>query len=154
VDGTKSSSGVLALILLIQTDTTVGFCSKDHKILNDIKDRPREQKMIKTCSSFKQSADITRVPASFKNRVRRSTKSTFIINNRAFRVVKSGFYSKILKRFGWLYSTSANRSGSSYDELFAKESASVIVERGEMLYESSASAILKLNNNKIVKVRA
>ncbi len=42
----------LDLVYLVQTDTTVGFSSFDDEKLSNIKQRPSNQKILKTLDSF------------------------------------------------------------------------------------------------------
>lgn len=76
------------LLYLVQTDTTVGFSSLDDERLNVIKNRDKNQKILKTLDSFERLKEFTRVPKNHRKMVRNSSKTTFIYPNlKSFRVV-------------------------------------------------------------------
>jgi tRNA A37 threonylcarbamoyladenosine synthetase subunit TsaC/SUA5/YrdC len=123
-------------IYLIQTDTTVGLASKNYQLLNKIKNRKEETKTLMTLPSFKDLKNKTRAPKKFKKQIRRSTKTTFIYPNDAYRIVTDDSpYKELLKKEGGLYSTSANETD--------KNSFS----------ENTASKIYKLGRRKIKRIR-
>lgn len=141
-------------IFLVQTDTTVGICSKDYQELNKIKQREPTQKCLVTLVSFKALKQETRVPKSFKNRVRRSQKTTFIYPSNAFRVVnEDSTYNQLLQRVGKLYSTSANLTGSSFQEDWARENSTILIENSAGFKEDTPSKIYKLSRKKLKRVR-
>jgi tRNA A37 threonylcarbamoyladenosine synthetase subunit TsaC/SUA5/YrdC len=141
-------------IYLTQTDTTVGFLSQNKEKLNKIKNRPLNQPVLMEVDSLSTLKKFTRVTNKFKNRVRRSKKTTFIYpNKKSFRVVKDKKHLEFLKKFEWMYSTSANLTGESFDENWAKEKANIIVEDKRGLFEGKASKIYKIGKNKIKKIR-
>ena len=75
---------------MVQTDTTVGFTSSNDEKLSNIKQRPSNQKILKTLDSFVTLKEFARVPKKFRKIVRNSSKTTFIYPNLdSFRVVKS-----------------------------------------------------------------
>lgn len=138
-------------ILLFQTDTTVGLASQDTQKLSYVKSRSEHKQFLKIYSSFHNYP--YRVPSHFKNRVRRSKKTTFIVNNRAFRVAKASIDSSLLNSYTWYYSTSANRSGASFDEEFCKSVADIVIEDRDGLYESTPSRLIKLHQSKMEILR-
>ena len=141
-------------IYLAQTDTTVGFLSRDYKKLNKIKKRDLNQKILIEVDSLKMLKNFVRVPEKFKKRVRRSKKTTFIYHNKnSYRVVKDDKHLEFLKKFKWLYSTSANLSGQKFDKKWAFKEADVIMEEKKGFFEGEASKIYKINNHKIKKIR-
>lgn len=139
-------------VFLAQSDTTVGFLSKNQQLLNTIKQRDENKKCILCASSYK---DVnTRVPNKYKKYVRASKKITFILKNSfSFRVVKDEYHEKFIKKFKTLYSTSANLSNSKFDYLFAYENSDVIVKDSRSFFESAPSKILKIGNIKMKKLR-
>ncbi len=142
------------LIYLAQTDTTVGFLSRNEKRLAEIKNRDPDKPFLIAVDGFGRLKSFLRVPRSHRKLVRRSKKSTFVYPcGKAIRVVKDKEHLKFLKRFGWLYSTSANRSGGRYEEKFAKALADVVVEDCRGLYEGKPSSIYRLSKSKILKLR-
>ena len=147
----KSNSRLSSLIILAQTDTTVGFASKNHKKLADIKSRPTTKPFIKVYNSF--LACGTRVPQSKKNIFRRSKKTTFIIKNKAIRVNTHANNSQIQREFDFYYSTSANEKNKNFDREFCEKKADIIIEDKNGLYENSSSVLIKINNNKEVRLR-
>ncbi|MDR1976554.1 MAG: Sua5 YciO YrdC YwlC family protein [Campylobacteraceae bacterium] len=140
------------MVYLAQTDTTVGFLSKDAKLLNAIKNRAADKPCIVCAAAFGELN--TRVPLKHKNLVRRAKKTTFILKNGfSFRLIKDGAHAAFLRKTGWLYSTSANITGGAFDVDFAKSKADIVIEDDRGLYESKPSMILKLGNKRVKKVR-
>jgi len=141
-------------IYLTQTDTTVGFLSRDFKKLNKIKNRPLNKKVLIEVDSLNTLKNFVRVPNKFKSKVRRAKKTTFIYpKGDSFRVVKDKKHLEFLKKFKWMYSTSANLSGEKFDKSWAVKVADVIVENKEGFFEGKPSTIYKINNYKIKKIR-
>jgi len=144
-----------SLVYLVQTDTTVGFSSLNDEKLSFIKQRPTSKKILHTVDSFKTLTQNARVPKSFRKRVRNSNKTTFIYpNKKSFRVVNkdSNFYDFIHK-FNILYSTSANKTGESFDKDFATIGANIVVEDKRGFFETKASTIIKIAKKKMKIVR-
>ena len=143
------------LVYLVQTDTTVGFSSSNDEKLSNIKQRPSNQKILKTLDSFVTLKEFARVPKKFRKIVRNSYKTTFIYpNTKSFRVVdkNSDFYDFIHK-FNILYSTSANKTGKNFDKDFATIGSNIVVEDKRGFFETKASSIIKLSKktSKIVR---
>lgn len=139
-------------VILVQTDTTVGFLSQDEKKLKEIKSRDSTKPFIKVYQNFKSFTRDNRVNNHHKNLIRHSKKTTFIIKNRAFRVAQIDLYSSFLRQ-EWNYSTSANESGKNFDRVFCEEKADIIIEDKTSLYEGKSSALYKLNAKKIRRLR-
>ena len=141
-------------IYLTQTDTTVGFLSQNKEKLNSLKNRPLTQPILREVDSLETLKNFVRVPKMHKKRVRRSKKTTFIFpNGESFRVVRDSRHLEFLKKFKWMYSTSANLHGKRFNEKWARETADVIVEDKRGFVEGKASNIYKLSKSKIKKVR-
>ena len=141
-------------VILAQTDTTVGFLSQNAEKLYEIKSRKASKPFIKVYSDFKNFlACGNRVPPSRKNLLRRAKKTTFIIKNRAFRVVPSSLNSQTLRDFPWYFSTSANENGKKFDRDFCITKADIIVEDKYGLQENLSSSLIKINNLKWRKIR-
>jgi len=141
-------------VILAQTDTTVGFLSQDAGKLARIKERPADKPFIKSFDSLgRYKAMGGRVPAKYKNSVRRSHAKSFVIDNKAIRIVSKGEHHRLLKSYGWLYSTSANAKGASFEREFALMQADIVVEDHRGLFEGKASSIYKLNHQKIKRLR-
>jgi tRNA A37 threonylcarbamoyladenosine synthetase subunit TsaC/SUA5/YrdC len=137
-------------LFLSSTDTTLGFLSRSKRRLNLAKNREGKE-YITALGSLR---DIKyRVPKNCKKLVKRAKRVTFILpNGFSFRIVRDKNHLLLIKRFGWLYTTSANESGKEYDYLFAKSRADVVIyplkERGK------PSKILRLSKRgKIKRVR-
>lgn len=142
------------LVILTQTDTTVGFLSQDAKKLYKIKSRETTKPFIKVYNSFKTFLVCgNRVPSAFKSTVRRSKKTTFIVKNRAFRVVKTSLNSTLLNNSSWFYSTSANEANKNFDRNFCEDKADIIIEDKNGLHEKSSSILVTINNTKRKRVR-
>jgi len=138
-------------IYLIQTNTTVGFLSQNLEKLNKIKKRPSNKKFLKVANSYKL---LPRVPKIHKRRVRLTpNKITYVIKNEAYRVIIEKNHKLFLNKFKWMYSTSANESGKSFDEKFAKSKADVFVVDNRGYFESKPSTIIKLYKKGLKKLR-
>ena len=141
-------------VILAQTDTTVGFLSQDASRLAHIKERPSHKPFIQSFASLKAyTRRGGRVPKKFKNRLRRTKSTTFVIKNKAIRVVSEGAHHELLKKYEWLYSTSANAPGAPFEPEFAKRHAEIIIEDARGLFEGQASAIYRLNHQKLKQLR-
>ena len=140
------------MIYLAQTDTTVGFLSKDFTQINRAKMRPENTPCVLTTANLNELKTLARVPEKFKNLVRRAKKSTFIYPNQiSLRYVQGCEHAKFLRQFGAMYSSSANLHGEKFDEDYAREIADIIVD--EKFSERAASKIYKISNFKIKKIR-
>jgi len=139
-------------VFLTRTDTTIGFVSQNAEALTHIKQRPPHKHYIKAVDSLRTLCHATRVPVKHKNRIRRAKRTTFIMpNGHSFRVIKDEHHLLLLKRLTWAYTTSANLSGCTYDERFARHAADVVItplEGGDV-----PSTIIKLGNNTIRRIR-
>nr|WP_321266165.1 hypothetical protein [uncultured Sulfurimonas sp.] len=141
-------------IVLTQTDTTVGFLSQDATKLQEIKKRELTKPFIKVYKNFKTLlACGHRIPNNYKNTLRRSNKTTFIVKNRAFRVANTSLNSQLLRDLTWSYSTSANESSKNFNRVFCIEKADIIIEDKEGLKENASSSLFILNHKKRKKIR-
>lgn len=139
-------------VFLTQTDTTIGFVSQNAKRLTVIKQRPPHKHYIKAVNSLQTLKTFTRIPSSHKNRVRRATKTTFIMpNGYSYRVIRDPRHLLLLNRLIWAYTTSANLSDQPYDEYFAKKAADIIIT--PLKENVQASNIYKINNHSIKRIR-
>ncbi len=139
---------------LVQTDTTVGLLSKDAKRLSAIKERDENKPFLISVSSFKELKELVRVPKKFSKFVRDKKRATFIYpNTLAIRVVKDNPHTKFLKRFGWLYSTSANKSGERFDFDYIKDRVDIIVCDKDGFREKSSSSLFRIAKNRIRRIR-
>jgi len=142
------------VVYLIQTDTTVGFISCDRDSLAKSKQRDPSQPFLICVDSFEKLKKITRVPKRFKKKIRRAKKSTFIYpDKKAIRVVRDDRHSRFLKRFDFVYSTSANKSKCSFELEYAVAHSDIVVEDNDGFYESDASSIYEIGKSKIKKLR-
>lgn len=141
------------LIILTQTDTTVGFISRNSEKLSDAKSRPKTKEFLQTYANFSTFLKNKRVPQKFKKEFRRSSKTTFIIKNKAVRIAKLPSNSQILRNFEWVYSTSANQSSQNFERSFCESKADIIIENKHGLHEKSSSKLFKINNLKKVRLR-
>jgi tRNA A37 threonylcarbamoyladenosine synthetase subunit TsaC/SUA5/YrdC len=142
------------LIYLAQTDTTVGFLSQNMRKLNQIKNRDLDKPCIICLFSNHELKKRTRVPNFLKNRVRRAKKTTFLYPNEvAIRVVKNEKHSSYFKKFGWIYSTSANISSKNFNIEYAKEKADIIVEDERGFFEAPPSSFFRVGKRKLRRVR-
>jgi len=140
-------------VYLTQTDTTVGFLSQSQDKLCIVKGRPSNKPFLKAISRFENLHSVGRVPRRFRSYLRRSKKSSFILpNGQSFRKV-SGSHQRFIERFGWMYTTSANKHGAKFDEKFAKSVCDVVVESDKKLFESEPSSIWRLYKSRKVRIR-
>lgn len=144
------------MIYLAQTDTTAGFLSKNLEELNALKGRDKNQPCLITTAKLSELKELARVPAPFKNLVRRSKKTSFIYpNQKAIRIVKECKHAEFLSKNGYFYSSSANKHGQSFDEKWAKEI--VLKNKGVVLdeefFENTPSSIFKLSKTNRAKIR-
>jgi len=142
------------MVILTQTDTTVGFISQDNQKLKEIKQRDSKKPFIKVYKDFRTLSTCKhRVPSRFKNIVRRSKKTTFVVKNKAFRVAKNPLNSQLLRDMDWNYSSSANEIDKKYDREFCELKSDIIIESFEGLNENSSSSLYRLNNSKRIRLR-
>jgi len=142
------------LVFLAQTDTTVGFLSRDRSRLNRLKGRPEGQPVLREVASLEILKEFTRVPRQFRREVRRRRQVTYLYPNReALRVVDWGPHSPFLKKFGWLYSTSANPTGGRFSLQWAWERADLVILDRRGLFEAPPSPIYRLGRRKKLKIR-
>ena len=138
-------------IFLVQTNTTVGFLSQNLEKLNKIKKRPLNKKFLKVVSEYSL---LPRIPKKHKKMVRRTpNKNTYIIKNEAYRVITEKNHREFLKKFQWLYSSSANESGKSFEKKFAIDKADVLVIDKRGYFENTPSKLYKLSKHKIKRLR-
>jgi tRNA A37 threonylcarbamoyladenosine synthetase subunit TsaC/SUA5/YrdC len=140
-------------VFLTQTDTTIGFVSQNANQISRIKQRPSHKNYIKALPSLKALKKQTPVPNKYKNLVRRAKKTSFIIKGNSYRIIRNHPHTLLLKRLGWAYTTSANLSGESYNEEFAKKSADVMVSFPNTQKSLYASKIYQLGCCRIKRVR-
>ena len=139
-------------VFLTQTDTSIGFVSQNADKLTAIKQRPPHKHYIKAVNSLETLQSFARVPAKHKKSVRRAKKTTFIMpNGNSYRVIQDRHHLLLLERLKWAFTTSANLSGKSYDETFAREKADVVIE--PLLKNKQASAIYKLGKTRKQRIR-
>ena len=139
-------------VFLTQTDTTIGFVSQNADRLSQIKQRPPHKHYIKAVNSLGTLKRMARVPSMHKNRVRRAKKTTFVLpDGHSYRVIRDSHHLLLLNRLGWAYTTSANLSGSGYNEAFAKEHADVIIT--PLQETKQASKIYKLGTTTLERIR-
>lgn len=143
------------LVYLAQTQTTVGFLSNDNTKLANTKKRPVSQKMLCEVDSFKTLTSKTRVPKKHRKMVRNSKLTTFIYpDGNSYRVVdKDSNHYRFLKKFGCLYSTSANITGEDFDEEYAVKSADVVVASAEGFAQKQSSKMIKLSKSSMKRIR-
>lgn len=140
------------MVYLAQTDTTVGFLSKDAKKINALKGRDENQPCLITTARLKELCTFARIPNNFKNYVRRNKKTTFIYaNKQAVRVVKDCKHAEFLKKNGYFYSSSANKHGQKFDEKWAKSVVDFVLD--DNFCENSPSSIKKFSKKRIFKIR-
>jgi len=151
--GTARYTSLEKLVILTQTDTTVGFLSQNKQKLDFIKSRPSHKPYLINFFDFATLKEHLRVPKTKRKMIRRAKKTTFIVKDQAFRVAKPQTTSKLLRDLKWCYSTSANESGKNYDEAFALQYADVVIKNKVGLFETTPSKLLKINHKKSLRLR-
>ena len=132
----------------------MGFLSFDKIALANAKYRDINQPFLICVDTIKKQKCLARTPQKYKKMIRRSNKTSFIYpNKKAIRVVKEGAHNKFLRKFDFLYSSSANISGKDFDTKFAYNKADIIVLDKRGLHSSQASKIYKISKYKISKIR-
>lgn len=136
------------MIILAQSDTTVGFFSTDYRELNRVKNRALSRPVIALVDSFCALKTAVRVPNIHKNSVRRSKKTTFIYGDlNSYRVVKN------LPFKHQIYSTSANIASKKFDETWAKNVSDVWIVSPDGFSEHKPSDLIKLGKKTKKKLR-
>lgn len=140
------------VVILSETDTTVGFLSQNAYLIDEIKGRPSNKRYITALPSLSTLKGRCRVPEKFRKYVRRAKKTTFIFPNaESYRVVKDKRHILLIERYGWLYTTSANISGKEIDLEFAKEKADIIIY--PLKNQGKSSTIIKLGKKRKKRIR-
>jgi len=143
-----------ALLFLTQTDTTIGFVSQNTAKIDHAKERLDGKFYIKTFSTLSLVKEYSRLPQKHKNTIRRARKTSFILSNhRSFRVIKDTQHNLLLDRISFAFSSSANKSGESFDKEYCQSVADVIVAFPYETQFSTASKILKLTKESVKKIR-
>lgn len=141
-------------LFLAQTDTTVGFLSKSQEKINIAKKRAKHQSCICCFASFKILITKKRMPKKHLKLIRRAKKISFILDKSfSFRVIKDEPHLSFIKKFDFLYSSSANISKQSFNETYARSIADEIIQNKQGFVERPPSKIIKLGKNKIKKIR-
>lgn len=139
-------------VILAQTDTTIGFLSKDSVSINHKKGAPLNKPLLMEVANL--SAIPYRIPISMRNLVRRAKRTSYILpNNASFRVVADGLHHNFLRGFTWLYSSSANPTQATFSMQFAINQSNIVVLDKRGLFADKSSSILKLGRDKIKKMR-
>ena len=140
------------LLFLTDTDTTVGFLSRDPEPLDRAKRRHGKKHYITALPSLRSLRDRARVPRPYRLRLRRSRKESYILpSGRSYRIVRDSRHLLLLKRLGWAYTSSANLSGAAYDEEYARRMADVVVE--PLGAPRAPSRIYRLGRRKLRRIR-
>ncbi len=133
-----------AKVYLAQSDTTAGFLSQNRDRLLHVKRRDSKKPFIISVSSFKNLKEFVRVPKNHRKFIRRVKKTTIVYpNSLAIRVVQDKEHLRFLQKFSWLYTTSSNISGESFDKRRALELADIIVYDKRGFFEDTPSKIYK-----------
>lgn len=139
-------------VFLTQTDTAIGFISQNKDILNKIKQRPSHKHYITAVNTLQTLQHFTRIPQRHKNRIRKSSKTSFIFpNNCSYRLIDDKHHLQLLNRLTWAYTTSANLSSQPYNEEFGKNVADIIIE--PLNTQRRSSSIYKLGKKTIKRIR-
>ena len=147
-------SSISKAVILTQTDTTVGFVSQNEAKLLQIKSRESNKPFLKVYTSYKALLKSPkRIPKKYKNFIRRSKTTSFIVKGEAFRVATYPLQSQLLRNLPWAYSSSANEKSKSFMFSFCEDKSDIIIQDRSGLRENNSSRLIKLSNSKKVRLR-
>lgn len=172
----KNTLNIKNAVFLAQCDTTAGFLSKNQARILEIKNSPKDKAILRESCDLAHIKVLSRIPRILQKHLRRAKKTTFIFdNNLSFRVVgescelnneshlrgesreshksSTNLHHKFLKRFGTLFSSSANQKGKKFERNFALNCADIIVSDNRGFFEDSPSSIFRVKKSKIRKIR-
>lgn len=140
-------------VILAQTDTTVGFLSQDGSLLARLKRREDGKPFLKVFASLALLQKSLRVPIKYRTALRHARRTTFVIKNQAIRYVSDPSHSRLIQKYGWLYSTSANESGKEYNRDFCIQHSDILIEDARGFNPSEPSHIYRLTSTRYRKLR-
>lgn len=179
----NASQNIKNAVFLAQCDTTAGFLSANQARILEVKNSPKDKAILRESCDLAHIKALSRIPRILQKHIRFAKKTTFIFdNNLSFRVVgesseilhlcgKWGKSKKLrelggkshksnpnlhhafLKRFGTLFSSSANQKGKKFERNFALNRADIIVSDNRGFFEDSPSSIFRVKKSKIRKIR-
>lgn len=179
----NASQNIKNAVFLAQCDTTAGFLSANQVRILEVKNSPKDKAILRESCDLAHIKALSRIPRILQKRIRFAKKTTFIFdNNLSFRVVgesseilhlrgewgeskksrESGsksckssqnLHHAFLKRFGTLFSSSANQKGKKFERNFALNRADIIVSDNRGFFENSPSSIFRVKKSKIRKIR-
>lgn len=178
----KNTLNIKNAVFLAQCDTTAGFLSANQARILEIKNSPKDKAILRESCDLAHIKALSRIPRILQKHLRRAQKTTFIFdNNLSFRVVgescelnneshlrgeshelrksrkshksSANLHHKFLKRFGTLFSSSANQKGKKFERNFALNGADIIVSDNRGFFEDSPSSIFRVKKSKIRKIR-
>ncbi|MGZ5208525.1 MAG: hypothetical protein ACXWB0_05845 [Sulfuricurvum sp.] len=140
-------------VILAQTDTTIGFLSQDAISLARLKGRKSDKPFLKVFASLSLLQKSIRVPIKYRTTLRHARRTTFVIKNQAIRYVNDFSHSRLIQKYGWLYSTSANQSGHEHNRDFCFQNSDIIIEDARGFSLTKPSQIYRLTSTKLQKLR-
>ncbi len=162
----KNTLNIKNAIFLAQCDTTAGFLSVNQARILEIKNSPKDKAILRESCDLAHIKALSRIPRILQKHLRRAKKTTFIFdNNLSFRVVGESYlcneshksstnlHHKFLKRFGTLFSSSANQKGRKFERNFALNGADIIVSDNRGFFEDLPSSIFRVKKSKIRNIR-
>lgn len=148
-----SQTQVFSTLFLAQSDTTAGFLSECKEAILSAKSRANKA-ILMEASNLEAIKTLSRLPKKFAKAIRRQSKTTFVFpNSHSFRIIKEPLHLGFLRRYGLLYSSSANVSGKRFDSKIASDLADVFVLDKRPIQESAPSRIFQIRKGKIYKIR-
>lgn len=136
------------LVYLCQSDTTAGLISQDAVRLAEVKSRPAFKSFLRACDSFLSAREFGRMPKAHRKFMRHAEKTSFALPSKhAIRIVAKGFHHRHVKNFGWVFTTSANRSGESFDLESAVDLCDVLILDQRGLSSRPPSRLIKLGKH-------
>lgn len=177
------SQNIKNAVFLAQCDTTAGFLSANQARILEVKNSPKDKAILRESCDLAHIKALSRIPRILRKRIRFAKKTTFIFdNNLSFRVVGESsekmylrgewgkskksrelggeshestpnLHHAFLKRFGTLFSSSANQKGKKFEKNFALNRADIIVSDNRGFFEDLPSSIFCVKKSKIRKFR-
>jgi tRNA A37 threonylcarbamoyladenosine synthetase subunit TsaC/SUA5/YrdC len=139
-------------VILSETDTAIGFLSQNPSSLDRVKQRAEGMRYITALPSLRALNGRCRVPLVHRKRVRRERGTTFIFPcGDSYRVISDDRHLLLIKRFGWMFTTSANLTGEPYDRDYAISVADIVIHPVER--NSSPSTIYRLGRRRVRRLR-
>lgn len=143
--------------VIMETDTVIGIYSKNLKLLYDLKQRPKEKKIV---TLVKDVYDICQNPSTELLKLAKAFwpgKLTIIYKNTSYRIPNNEYTLKVIDKISPIFCTSANISGqdtirTSKEALniFKDEKDDILIING-VSYSLKPSTIYNLDTHTLIR---